>query len=106
MIYFLGFLFDGSASDFCAAAVPYPLSCDFWKEMCYAAGTLPKSGFHLLQFRIPYDAGFLSACDTLFGFPVRPAKGIRVELCNSQKSFAPFNVIFRFNSIDFYVNVC
>lgn len=70
------------------------------------AGAHQKSGFPLSQFRIPADADFLSACDTLFGFPVRPAKGIRVELCNLQKSFAPFNVIFRFNSIDFYVNVC
>lgn len=70
------------------------------------AGAHQKSGFPLSQFRIPADADFLSACDTLFGFPVRPAKGVRVELCNSQKSFAPFNVIFRFNSLDFYVNVC
>lgn len=51
------------------------------------AGAHQKSGFPLSQFRIPADADFLSACDTLFGFPVRPAKGIRVELCNFQEVF-------------------
>ena len=87
MIYFLGFLFDDFASDFCAAAVSYPLSCDFWKEMCYAAGAHQKSGFPLSQFRIPADADFLSGSDMIFRFSARPAQSIHVELCNFQEVF-------------------
>uniref|UniRef100_UPI004027BF3B hypothetical protein n=1 Tax=Prevotella sp. TaxID=59823 RepID=UPI004027BF3B len=62
----------------------YPLSCDFWKEMCYASGTHQKSRFLLSQFRIPDDADFLSGSDMIFSFSARTAQSIRVELCNFQ----------------------
>ena len=70
------------------------------------AGAHQKSRFLLSQFRVPDDADFLSGSDMIFSFSARTAQSIRVELCNSNKSFALFNVIFRLYSIDFCANIC